>query len=297
MQKYRKAYKKVIIFLFIYAFLPASAFAFTVPEKPTGFVHDFAGIMLANQVANLELKLQNYEKTSTNEIAVVIVESLDGDVIENVAQDIFTKWGIGKEGKNNGVLLLVALSERKTRIHTGYGVEGDLTDLGTSYIQQEVIVPAFREEKYYEGIDGAIDKMILALRGNEIVPEDYTESSNINWEFAFIILFVALQWVGAILARSKSWWGGGVLGGVFGAVIWFIGFFTIIPSIIILFLLIAFGLGFDYIVSKTYKDIKKQHGHFPWWIGGGGFGGGKGGGGFGGFGGGSSGGGGSSSSW
>lgn len=293
-----RIYSKVIVFLFIFAFLPTASSAFEIPEKPIGFVHDFTGILLANQVANLELKLQNYEKSTTNEIAVVVIPSLDGDTIENVAQDIFTKWGIGKEGKNNGVLLLVALSDRQTRIHTGYGVEGDLTDIGTSYIQQDIIVPAFREEMYYEGIDGAVDKMILALRGNEIVPENYSEKSNINWEFVFIIVFIALQWMGAILARSKSWWGGGVLGGVFGVLVWVIGFFTIVPSIIILILLVVFGLGFDYFVSKAYQSTKKNHGDFPWWMGGGGFGGGKGGGGgFGGFGGGFSGGGGSSGRW
>ena len=106
-------------------FLPLLVAAFTVPERPTGFVQDYAGILSSEEVAQLEEKIQNFERGTTNEIAVVTIKSLDGDVIENVAQEIFTKWGIGKTDKNNGVLLLIALEERKTRIHTGYGVEGD----------------------------------------------------------------------------------------------------------------------------------------------------------------------------
>ena len=133
---------KKFLILSIVLIAPIFSFAFTVPEKPTGFVQDYAGMLTTEQVTSLETKLENFEKSSTNEIAVVTIKSLDGDTIENVAQEIFTKWGIGKTDKNNGALLLISLEDRKTRIHTGYGVEGDLTDLGTSYIQQEVITPA-----------------------------------------------------------------------------------------------------------------------------------------------------------
>lgn len=285
--------KKVLILTSF--FLPLLSFAFTVPERPTGFVQDYAKLFTVEQVANLESKISNFEKNTTNEISVVIIPSLDGDTVENVAQEIFTKWGIGKKDKNNGILLLISIAERRTRIHTGYGVEGDLTDIGTSYIQSDIIAPAFRNGDYIGGINGAVDKMIEALGGNSIVPEGYSvsEKSRTDWKYIFVTSFILLQWIGSMLCRSKSWWVGGVLGGILGTVIWFLGLFSSVLSIVLFVFFVIFGLGFDYFVSKTYQNVKKTGGHYPWWIGGGG----SSGGGFGGFGGGFSGGGGSSGRW
>src|SRR3989344_1997451 len=227
-------FKLKIIVLFS-VFIPVSLLAFTIPAKPSTYVNDYAGMLSPDQVATLETKLENYEKQTTNEIAVVTIPSLDGDVIENVAQDIFTKWGIGKKDKDNGVLLLISFADRKTRIQTGYGVEGDLTDIGTSYIQSDIITPAFRNGDYFSGIDGAIDKIIQALGGSNIVPEGYSnfQVSGINLEFILILGFILLQWFGAILARSKSWWLGGVIGGGLGGLIWYFALVSIIPSIIL----------------------------------------------------------------
>ena len=89
-------------FLILLLLLPTILLAFTVPTKPTGFVQDYAKMLSAEQISALELKLENFERQTTNEIAVVTISSLDGDIIENVAQNIFTKWGIGKKDKNNG---------------------------------------------------------------------------------------------------------------------------------------------------------------------------------------------------
>ena len=273
--------------------------AFDVPDKPQSFVNDYTGTLSLENKNSLENKISSFEKQTTNEIAVVIIPSLDGDTVENVAQNIFTKWGIGKKDKNNGVLLLIAMAEHKTRIHTGYGVEGNLTDLATSYIQSEIIAPAFRAGDYYGGINSALDKMIESLNGNNVVPEDYATPQKSGISFNFIIFsFIALQWIIAILSRSKSWWGGGVLGALIGGGIWLFGSLPFVFSIILFVFLVIFGLGLDFFVSRTYQKVKNSGGHFPWWIGGGGLGGGNSsGGGFGGFGGGMSGGGGSSGSW
>jgi uncharacterized protein len=122
--------------------LPLSVSAFAVPEKPSTYLSDYAGVLSTEEKTSLEEKLRNFERESTNEIAVVTVKTLDGDPIENVAQQIFTQWGIGKKDKNNGVLFLIAIDDRKMRIQTGYGVEGELTDVGTAYIQDTVVAPA-----------------------------------------------------------------------------------------------------------------------------------------------------------
>ncbi len=282
-------------------FLPIFTLAFTVPARPSMYVNDYAGMLSADQASQLETKIESFEKSTTNEIAVVTVQSLNGEPIENVAQGIFTKWGIGKKDKNNGVLLLISLSDRKTRIQTGYGVEGNLTDIATSYIQRDIITPAFRSGDYYSGINGAVDKMISALGGSDIVPDSYnTAQSNnyrgFNWQFIFIFGFVAIQWIIAILARSKSWWGGGFVGGVISLILWYFFISSIIFAIPLFVILVGFGLLLDFHVSRAYSNYKTTGIHPPWFLGGGGLGGGTGGG-FGGFGGGGSGGGGASGSW
>ncbi|MFA6586274.1 MAG: TPM domain-containing protein [Candidatus Paceibacterota bacterium] len=293
--------KKFLLFLILISLFSVSLFkaiAFDIPSKPGTYVNDYADILSKEEKISLENKISNFETKTSNEIAVVIISSLDGDTIENVAQNIFTKWGIGKKDKNNGVLILVAMAERKTRIHTGYGVEGSLTDIATSYIQSEIMTPAFRENNYFSGIDGALDKIIEALNGGNVVPENYSssKSSGISFEF-FIFGFFVLQWIVAILSRSKSWWAGGVLGALIGGAIWIFGSLSLVFSSILFVVLIIFGLGLDFLVSRTYQKMKNSGSRLPWWIGGGGFGGGSKGGGFGGFGGGFSGGGGSSGSW
>ncbi|TSD02640.1 MAG: uncharacterized protein Athens071416_576 [Parcubacteria group bacterium Athens0714_16] len=219
---------KVLLLTTLLLFLPSLVLAFAVPEKPSSFVSDYAEILKPEEKLVLESKLSEFEKQTTNEIAVVTIKSLDGNTIENIAQEIFTQWGIGKKDKNNGVLLLISLEDRQTRIQTGYGVEPYLTDIGTSYIQSDVIAGEFKFGAYFSGINRAVDKMIEALGGQQIVPEGYSQNSNkpkFSFNFIIFILF-AFQWVIAILARSKSWWAGGIFGGVVGLAIavFFIGF-------------------------------------------------------------------------
>lgn len=273
-------------------FLPALAGALV----PNAYVSDIADVLNAEEEISLDTKISNYEVATGNEIAILTIPNLGGDVIENVAQKTFTEWGIGKADKNNGVLILVSVEDRQMRIHTGYGVEGDLPDLATYYIQQEVMVPAFREGQYYAGLDGAVDRIIASLGGENVVPEGYgvnpRKATDLGGLFFFV--FIIFEILISMLARSKSWWGGGVLGGVIGGgIIWYFGL-AFLAGIFAFIVPVVIGLIVDYFVSKSYGAARAA-GTYPWWMGRGG--GGSGGGGFGGFGGGMSGGGGSSSRW
>ncbi len=288
--------KKIItILLFLIAF---PVLAYYDPGTPTGFVNDYAGMFSESEAQTLENKLTQFEKDSSNEIAVAIIPDLDGDTIENFAVELFADWRIGKAKNDNGVLILVAKDDRQMRIEVGYGLEGALTDAQSWWIIDDIMKPAFQKEEYYKGIDQAVDKIILATKG-EYLPSaspESEESKGFPWEFIFWFGLFILMWLASILGRSKSWWAGGVLGGIAGLIIGLIKGF-IIFGLASLAVLIPFGLLFDYIVSKNYKKHKAR-GTVPWWIGGGRGGrGGFGGGGFGGFGGGSSGGGGASGSW
>ena len=279
---------------FLALFIPFFVFAYTSPGKPTGFVNDFANILNANDKAELENILSNYQKQSTNEISVVTISSLGDETIDTYAYKLFQEWGIGKKGNDNGLLMIFSMNDRKMRIEVGYGLEQYITDAKASSIIRNILTPAFKSGDYYGGIKTAVSDVIRIMNGEvNVVPEDNNSDSKPHENIFFWIIFIFI-WLASILGRSKSWWLGGVLGGIAGIVIGFI-YTSIIIGIIFTIILIIVGLIFDFIVSSAYaKSVSRGFGP-PWWIGGGrggGFGGG-----FGGFGGGGSGGGGSSGGW
>ncbi len=285
-------YGVLILFL-----VPLFVLAYQNPGKPTGYVNDFAGMLTPDQKQSLEVKLSNFEKETSNELSVVTIPNLGGDTIENFAVKLFQDWGIGKKGKDNGILLLIARDDRKMRIEVGYGLEGALTDAQSYWIIQNALRPAFQAGNYFAGIDGAVDNMIAITKG-EFRPDTHSNSSgSYDLHFVFVIIWifwVFFVWTGSILARSKSWWGGGIVGGAL-AIIFGI-FTTLLLAGFAALVLVPLGLWFDYVVSRRYTQSKETGQPMPWWIGGR-RGGGSGGGGFGGFGEGGSGGGGSSGSW
>ena len=296
--------KKILAVLFFTITAPLIALAYASPGNPTGFVNDFANVLTAEQKTTLEQTLVQNEKSTGNEISVAVVSSLGGDTVENYAEKLFKEWGIGKEKQDNGALLLVAIEDRKMRIEVGYGLEPVLTDAISSWIIRDNLTPKFKEGKYYEGITAGVEKMIAATKGEVTVPA--SENGGQWWNdpqiffFLFWLVIVFAQAILSMLARSRSWWMGGVFGGVAGVLTMI--FATLAIGIIITAFLVPLGLILDYFISKEYAK-SGQLGRKPrWWAGGpwigGGFGGGNSsGGGFGGFGGGSSGGGGASGSW
>jgi uncharacterized protein len=280
-----------------------SVFAFYSPGSPNNInlVYDYAYMMSDSARTQLDTKLVQFANETSNQIAVVTIDSLKGDTIENFAVKLFEEWGIGKKDKDNGVLLLIAREDRQMRIEVGYGLEGALTDAQSYWIIQNEIIPAFQSDNYDQGITNAVDKIIAATKGEYVPSEKQTSGSNLNFKSIktiFFLVFFGFIWLGSILARSKSWWAGGIIGAIIGILL--IIFWNRIFGLIATALLTPLGFIFDYFVSKTYKDRKDKGMRPPWWIGGPGFGGrggGFGGGGFGGFGGGHSGGGGASGRW
>lgn len=275
---------------------PLFVFGYQNPGTPKGFVNDFAEMLTVEQRQSLETKIGNFEKDTSNELSLVTVPDLVGDTIENFAVKLFQDWEIGKDKKDNGVLFLIARDDRQMRIEVGYGLEGALTDAQSFWIIQNVVRPAFQKGDYYGGINDGVDSIILITKG-EFHPDT---SSNTNNSFSgdtfFLLLWVSwifFVWTGSILARSKSWWGGGIVGGVIALVIGLV--FTMVSGLVSALILIPLGLWLDHIVSRRYTVAKETGQPLPWWIGG--RGGSGGGGWFGGFGGGHSGGGGSSGSW
>ncbi len=273
--------------------LPLIAFAYTSPGAPVGLVNDFAGMLDPAERLELETNLQQFEQQTSNEIAIVTISDLGGDTIENYAVALFEEWGIGKKNQDNGILVLVARDDREMRIEAGYGLEGALTDAQAFWIIDNVMKPAFREEKYYEGVKAAAAKIQDAIRGEYVPSAAPADARKFSFFDVIWLVFFPFLWLAAILGRSKSWWLGGVIGAAIAlALTLFVGF--LYGGLIAFAILVPFGLWFDRAVSRAYQR-GKMSGRIPWWIGGGRRGSGRGG--FGGFGGGSSGGGGASGRW
>lgn len=138
-------------------FIPGSVRAAFVSPPHTGFITDQAQVLTEEEQRSLEAEVQRYERATANEIGVLTMRHLpEGESIEDVANAVFRSWGIGKKEKNNGVLFLVVVDDRLMRIEVGYGLEGDLTDIETRHIQDEVARPAFRAGRYGKGIADTI---------------------------------------------------------------------------------------------------------------------------------------------
>jgi uncharacterized protein len=131
----------------------APVYAADYPD-PTSefFVNDFAGVLSRETREDIQRIGKSLEDLTTAQVVVVTVPSLDGDDIDNYAYQLFKRWGIGQKGKDNGVLILNAVSERQLRIEVGYGLEGALTDIETAEIRTEYMNPYLKEDDFDKGM-------------------------------------------------------------------------------------------------------------------------------------------------
>jgi len=145
----------------------------TYPDY-SSFVNDYAGVLDSNWKGSIENICTAVEEQTGAEIAVAVVDNLQGITVEEYAVELFEKWGIGKADTDNGVLLLVSISDRKLRIEVGYGLEGAITDLEAGNIVDNVIVPRFKESNYGQGIYNGVSEI-----ANQIY-EEYNISSTLE---------------------------------------------------------------------------------------------------------------------
>lgn len=255
--------KKLSILLILSLFI-IKGFAQDFPEKPNRLVNDYTNTLSPDQINNLEHKLVAFNDSSSTQIAVVLIKSVGVYDIADYTARLGQKWGVGQKGKNNGVVLLAAIADRKVTIQTGYGVEGALPDAITKRIIENEIKPSFIEGNYYAGLNKATDAIIAYTKGEYKATAKDKQPGSGKFPVGLIIIIIIV-----VILISKG--GGGKGGQVIGS-----------------------RGGSDLFWWTLMSGMGSR--------GGGGFGGGRGfgggsGGGFGGFGGGGFGGGGSSGSW
>ncbi len=149
--------------------LASAASAHPVPPL-TGRVVDAGDMLSPATEASITARLAALEDSTSTQIVVLTVPSLDGGDLEAFATNVFRAWGIGQKGSNNGALLLVARDDRKLRIEVGYGLEGDLTDARAATIIRETIVPRMRDGDPDAAVSAGVDAMIASVEGTEIAP-------------------------------------------------------------------------------------------------------------------------------
>jgi len=139
--------------------------AITFPTLGNSRIVDEAGLFSQAQKATLENTLATHESNTTNQIVVVTLSSLQGNDIADYGYQLGRAWGIGTKEHNNGVLLIIAPNERKVRIEVGYGLEGALPDAIANSIIQNTILPAFKQNNYFEGARRGVNAIISAVKG------------------------------------------------------------------------------------------------------------------------------------
>ncbi len=147
-----------------------SLFAQTFPAKPNNYVSDLSGKLGTEQAQHLNDTLAYFEQKTSNQIFVLIADTLYGLRLEDATLQIAEKWGVGQKEFDNGVLLAVFLKDRKLRIEVGYGLEAYLTDLAASNIITYYITPRFKENRIYEGIRNGVYQ-IMARTDSAYVAE------------------------------------------------------------------------------------------------------------------------------
>ena len=163
LKQYRQALSRVrLACVLLVCLVSGLACALDVPPL-TGRVVDQAGVIPGSARETLETKLKDLEDKSGIQLVVATVKSLQGGDIETYANELFRAWKLGEAKKNNGVLLLVAPTERKVRIEVGYGLEGTLTDALSQVIIASAIVPRFKANDYSGGIERGVDGIISVL--------------------------------------------------------------------------------------------------------------------------------------
>lgn len=219
MQLSNKAYWTTVFFILIPFLLMAQG----IPKRPSPprLVNDLAGILSGSQVKQLEDKLVVLDKQNSTQVAVVIVNTTEQYSPFEYATQIGDQWQVGDADLDNGVVLLVAVKDRKTFIATGRGSEGWLPDILTNRIVNNYLLPNFKKGNYFAGIDQATD-VIAKLATGEYGAKDVKGSdSNKKRQIPFAVVILILGLIiflsrfnrGGHGYRGTTYYGGGFYGG------------------------------------------------------------------------------------
>jgi len=188
--------------------LPFSVFSqLKIPAHGGVWVHDDANVLSAGTKALLEKVVERERDSSSNQIAVLIVPALMGESLDEFSLRVAEEWKLGNKEKDNGVLLFIAVDDRKVRIETGYGLEGVLTDALSSRIIRNEIAPRFREGDYDGGVRAGVAAIIQGIKG-EYINEDPVPRKKNSKRSPFVTILILII-ILIFASRGRRGGGGG----------------------------------------------------------------------------------------
>ncbi|WP_040976298.1 TPM domain-containing protein [Necropsobacter massiliensis] len=195
-----KLMQSAVVFFCVLLSFAASAVNFPAAPNPFRYVNDYTNRLSASEKQQLENKLIAYSQETSSQIAVVLIPTTGDYDIAQYAFELGDKWGIGRKQLNNGVLMLIAVNDRKIFIATGQGLEGVLPDAFLSQTIRSVITPQFKQGNYARGISNGLDNIIAASKG-EFAPESQQQNDMGEYIpfimitiFVLIVIFGEIQW-------------------------------------------------------------------------------------------------------
>ena len=214
--KYKKLiYSFVVIFIVLFNCLP-SALALTPTDE--FYVNDFADIIDPQTESEIVRLGSSLDSKTTAQVVVITVPSLEGEPLEEYTLNLGRDWGVGDEQKNNGVVILVALDERQSRIEVGYGLEGQLNDGKTGRIQDNYMLPYFKEGDYSSGLLNGYKAILIEVYDEYGLQPDFDEDEVVEVGddsggyavSSIVIIAIVIVVLGAVFG------GRGGFGGFFG---------------------------------------------------------------------------------
>jgi uncharacterized protein len=201
----------LVSLIFLISFSPSFGQA-KVPDYAGKRVHDLAGVLSPNTIAQLEQMLRAEKDSTTNQVAVLIIPSLEGEDIAGYGIRVADAWKLGTEKNDNGVILIISIQDRKIRIEVGQGLEGVLTDALSSRINRNEIIPYIKKGDYDSGVAVGVSAIVQAIKGQYVNtdPPKRRRGGRGSTPLSTIIIIIIII---AILSRR----GGGGLGGYWAA--------------------------------------------------------------------------------
>jgi uncharacterized protein len=199
---YKKNTSRFFVFFVYFLIVQHSFGQFTIPKKPDfqTSVYDYAKILDPSEKSQLEEKLIRYSDSTSTQIVVITIESLQGEDVSALATKWGQTWGFGTAKDDNGITILVAKTERKIAINPGYGVEDRLTAGIVGQLIRNVIVPEFKAGSYYNGLDKGTDAIFEILKGEYKGERKNDKGSNFPIGLIFIIVVIVFL----IISRNKN---------------------------------------------------------------------------------------------
>src|SRR5665213_349225 len=206
--------KKTLFLLLTLLVISAPSFAANQWPAPQGYVNDLANVIPADQSQTLEAFLTQVEQKTGAQIAVVTTPSVEGADIDGAAVDLFKTWGIGKKGRDDGILILASIQDHRVRIEVGYGLEAVVNDGQAGSIIRQYMTPYFKQGDYGQGLTqgaAAVAQLVAASEGVTLdgqiaqpISDDYG-----GYKALFAIIFIVFIIISRILRSGRGYYGGG----------------------------------------------------------------------------------------